>query len=72
MKSYKITTDDDHELKRAILADSMAWVLQEFDEKLRQVEKHGEEPAAEFAEYWRSELRSYCDDNGICIGELFQ
>ncbi len=72
MKTYTITTEDDHAIKRAMQADSMAWVLQEFDEQLREVAKHNDGADQEFAQFWRDELRGYCHDNGIVIDDLFQ
>lgn len=72
MKTYKLTTDDDRQLARAVQADDLAFVLQEMDDLLRRAAKHGEGMDAEFAEVWRTTLRDIAGDNNVVIDGLFE
>jgi ubiquinone biosynthesis protein UbiJ len=71
-KSYTITTDDDKKLTRAIQADSIAMVLADMDNRLRNAAKHSQhELAAQSAEEWRTILFDCAHIEGICIDSLF-
>ena len=72
MKKYTIRTDDDRKLLRAAQADSLAFVLCDIDQQLRNTQKHGEGMASEFADYWRTTLYDIAADHGIVIDGLFE
>ena len=73
MKTYTLTTEDDGQLKRAMLAENLAFILVEMDVQLRAVEKYSEnEVESDSASSWRETLHDIAGDNGVCIGSLFE
>lgn len=73
IKKYTIKTDDDKKLQRAIMADSLALVLMDFDNELRAEVKHGVNVHHQAqAERWRDCLREVAACYGVVIDELYQ
>ena len=68
-KSYTIKTDSDTELRNAIQAESLAYVLYEMDNYLRGFAKYDD---CEIAEKHREHLQHLAHDNDFTIAGLVE
>ena len=72
IQRYTLKTSDTDRIKRAIMADSLALVLMDFDNELRAEEKHAVNTHHQAqAERWRDCLRDIAARYGVFIDDLY-